>query len=340
MPGRKFAQANSSYRYGFNGKEQDKETTGTTTYDYGFRIYNPVLGRFLSTDPLTKNYPMLTPYQFASNSPIAGIDLDGLEFYYAADGSFIGKMGKSTEIKIVDNEMLSAIETTLSNVKDHRTIQQVFSDAASNKKGAGIVDIRVEHFDAGSVTAYNNTQENQETVLKEWAGQNRTTEREKVMSLFTLKIDNSDGKGQSEVFIKGSTGEGEKYTRGQGGASVNPSLSTSKFSNAQRSTTIHTHPFGGPLNFSNELEGFASGGDLQWAVSNGVNLYLAAPSGNVMGMFDVNMYKRLVRATLTDDYFKKMSDAEIFKPGGVGDPHYNEREAANSMQKVEIEKPK
>ena len=59
-----------------------------------------------------------------------------------------------------------------------------------------------------------------------------------------------------------------------------------------------------------------------------------------MGMFDVNMYKRLVRATLTDDYFKKMSDAEIFKPGGVGDPHYNEREAANSMQKVEIEKPK
>ena len=52
-----------------------------TAYDYGFRIYNPGLGRFLSVDPLTKSYPMLTPYQFASNQPIWGIDLDGLELH-------------------------------------------------------------------------------------------------------------------------------------------------------------------------------------------------------------------------------------------------------------------
>ncbi|MBK8887532.1 MAG: hypothetical protein IPN46_13740 [Saprospiraceae bacterium] len=50
-----------------------------THYDYGFRIYNPSIGKFLSVDPLTKSYPMLTPYQFASNSPIANSDLDGLE---------------------------------------------------------------------------------------------------------------------------------------------------------------------------------------------------------------------------------------------------------------------
>lgn len=34
---------------------------------------------FLSVDPLTASYPMLTPYQFASNGPIRNIDLDGLE---------------------------------------------------------------------------------------------------------------------------------------------------------------------------------------------------------------------------------------------------------------------
>jgi RHS repeat-associated protein len=44
-----------------------------------FRIYNPGIGRFLSVDPLTTSYPMLTPYQFASNTPIQAIDLDGLE---------------------------------------------------------------------------------------------------------------------------------------------------------------------------------------------------------------------------------------------------------------------
>lgn len=36
------------------------------------------MGRFLSTDPITQEYPELTPYQFASNRPIDGIDLDGL----------------------------------------------------------------------------------------------------------------------------------------------------------------------------------------------------------------------------------------------------------------------
>jgi len=79
MPGRKYSASSSSYRYGFNGKELDKETTGTTTYDYGFRIYSPALGRFLSTDPLYKEYPFFTPYQYASNCPIVLIDIDGLE---------------------------------------------------------------------------------------------------------------------------------------------------------------------------------------------------------------------------------------------------------------------
>lgn len=58
----------------------DNETSGTgNRYDYGFRIYNPRIAKFLSVDPLTKSYPMLTPYQFAGNTPIMASDLDGLE---------------------------------------------------------------------------------------------------------------------------------------------------------------------------------------------------------------------------------------------------------------------
>ncbi len=68
------------YRYGFNGKENDNEIKGEgNEQDYGFRISDTRLGRFLSEDPLTKKYPELTPYQFASNNPIENIDLDGLE---------------------------------------------------------------------------------------------------------------------------------------------------------------------------------------------------------------------------------------------------------------------
>lgn len=77
QPGR---QHGTKGRYLFNGKEQDPEVKGVgNQYDYGFRIYDPRLGRFLSVDPLTDKYPWYTPYQFAGNKPIWCIDLDGLE---------------------------------------------------------------------------------------------------------------------------------------------------------------------------------------------------------------------------------------------------------------------
>jgi RHS repeat-associated protein len=47
--------------------------------DYGFRNYDPQIGRFPQLDPLTDEYPFLTPYQYASNDPITNIDIDGLE---------------------------------------------------------------------------------------------------------------------------------------------------------------------------------------------------------------------------------------------------------------------
>ena len=68
-------------RYGFNGKEVDSEGMGggLSTYDYGFRIYNPQIAKFLSTDPLSFNFAFYSPYQYAGNTPVIAIDMDGLE---------------------------------------------------------------------------------------------------------------------------------------------------------------------------------------------------------------------------------------------------------------------
>lgn len=85
MPGRKFSAGNV-YRYGFNGKEKDKDIS-EGGQDYGKRISESRLGRFLSVDPLASKFPMLTPYQFASNRPIAMIDLDGLEGSMSISGA-------------------------------------------------------------------------------------------------------------------------------------------------------------------------------------------------------------------------------------------------------------
>jgi len=79
MEGRRWALGRV-YSYGFNGKENDNEVKGEGNQQgYGMRIYDPRVGKFLSVDPITPKYPELTPYQFASNTPIANIDLDGLE---------------------------------------------------------------------------------------------------------------------------------------------------------------------------------------------------------------------------------------------------------------------
>ena len=75
MPG--MVWKGGGYRYGFNGKEQDADFA--SNYDYGFRIYNPGVGRFLSVDPLAASFPWNSVYAFAEGSPVANIDLDGLE---------------------------------------------------------------------------------------------------------------------------------------------------------------------------------------------------------------------------------------------------------------------
>lgn len=81
MPGYRVANAkdwNPRHRRGL--EENDNEAKGEANQqDYGMRIYDPRVAKFLSVDPLTKTFSMLTPYQYASNSPIQSIDLDGEE---------------------------------------------------------------------------------------------------------------------------------------------------------------------------------------------------------------------------------------------------------------------
>jgi RHS repeat-associated protein len=109
-----FTSYEDGYRFGFNGKEKDNEVSGSgNQYDYGFRIYNPRLGRFLSVDPLFRSYPFYSPYQFAGNMPIAAVDLDGLEIYFAANGNYIGKWGTSTEIKVINNDRVQEFQNDL-----------------------------------------------------------------------------------------------------------------------------------------------------------------------------------------------------------------------------------
>lgn len=79
LPGRNYSS--SSYRHGFNGMEKDDEIHGSTgtSYDFGARLYDSRVGRWLSLDPLAVDYPDQSPYSFAADNPIYLIDPNGKE---------------------------------------------------------------------------------------------------------------------------------------------------------------------------------------------------------------------------------------------------------------------
>ncbi len=88
MPGRKYQAGSSSYRYGFQNQEIDKEFWGGAV-SFEYRVEDPRLVRFFSVDPIASKYPYYSPYQFSGNRLIDMVELEGLE--PAQSGSYGGQ---------------------------------------------------------------------------------------------------------------------------------------------------------------------------------------------------------------------------------------------------------
>jgi RHS repeat-associated protein len=129
---RQYSLDGSDYRYGFNGKEGDDEVKGDDNQqDYGMRIYDPRVGRFLSVDPIAAQYPMLTPYQFASNTPIQAIDEDGLYtvFIQGAVAKNDKKKGKKEKNKTFSSDLNREFSQILN--KPGQPVRFTFSKSAA-----------------------------------------------------------------------------------------------------------------------------------------------------------------------------------------------------------------
>jgi hypothetical protein len=69
------------YRFGFNGQEKVNEWAGIGNYvDFGERGEDTRTGRFPTSDKLKFKYPGYSPYSFALNRPIDGVDRNGMEW--------------------------------------------------------------------------------------------------------------------------------------------------------------------------------------------------------------------------------------------------------------------
>ena len=75
-------QRSDLYRY--SGKELDK-ISGLDWYDFSARHLDPAYCRFTTPDPLTEQYPHLSPYAYCMGNPIKFIDPTGMDYIVYID---------------------------------------------------------------------------------------------------------------------------------------------------------------------------------------------------------------------------------------------------------------
>ncbi|MCX6232923.1 MAG: hypothetical protein NTZ33_15445 [Bacteroidetes bacterium] len=104
-------------RFGFNGKEKDDEVKGTgNSLDFGARIYDPRIGRWLSVDPKAAKYPFLSPFEAFENNPICILDPGGdTTLYYNQNGDLLHTSYDklSTAITIITDKNLKHFTISL-----------------------------------------------------------------------------------------------------------------------------------------------------------------------------------------------------------------------------------
>jgi len=131
------------YRFGFNGKEQDKEFYGdANAYDFGARIYDPRVGRWMSVDPLANMYYEISPYVFCVNSPLINVDRDGQKIiiYYMEEvknedgsvtlieSSYIYGSGKPVPNNQFVQTCISAIDCLIQSGYDPMGITEILAN--------------------------------------------------------------------------------------------------------------------------------------------------------------------------------------------------------------------
>ncbi len=93
--GESTALASSGLKY--TGKELDR-TNGLDLYDFGARMYDPILGRWDRMDPMCEKYYSVSPYAYCHNNPVNRVDPDGRDVWEVNDeGRIINRIADRTQ---------------------------------------------------------------------------------------------------------------------------------------------------------------------------------------------------------------------------------------------------
>ncbi|MEN9548985.1 MAG: hypothetical protein RIR12_1576 [Bacteroidota bacterium] len=150
MPGRKLGSEN---RYGFNGKERDKDIA-SGNYDFGARIYDGRIGRWLSVDPLQAKYPGESPYMFGADNPNFFIDPDGRDRIISI--LILNADGTATQLKkVVYNKFTYEMSNSFTGGYHFTRYDQYINLVIDNRSGAELtVEAAMNNPNAGNIMTF------------------------------------------------------------------------------------------------------------------------------------------------------------------------------------------
>ena len=111
--------------YLYNGKEL-QDDFGLGWMDYGARMYQPELGRWMAVDPLASKYYSISPYTYVANIPTRLIDPNGMEIDWDVDNK-----KEKRELKKTVREMKRSSETFRKEWKQLKKSESVYTIHAS-----------------------------------------------------------------------------------------------------------------------------------------------------------------------------------------------------------------
>jgi RHS repeat-associated protein len=154
-----YGDTSNKYRFHFNGHEADNEVYGgNNVLDFGARIYNSRLGKFITLDPLQFKFPDMSPYCYAANSPIAMIDAKGRNPYvigrliYKGVEIAIAVVATAFVAKEMHDVLMPAIHNTMPTYTkyspgyDWQKRQEKAAERFNNAKDIAIKKMIDDHF--------------------------------------------------------------------------------------------------------------------------------------------------------------------------------------------------